>query len=295
MAEKYHTDDSIPFFNRERPNVPALAVAFLGRLFADSFKSEHLDNILDRRQIMKEDGCGGYVPAGKSKPEYCTPQVLAAEELTARYVEYFFEAWGISQTIEPDVHSIEFFQENVVRNAAFGGRDGGYLDCGLYYDLSNLYTWDMADFDAMMMIDEIIDEAIEIADKAREEFKNGELHPNSWALSCGAMALNVRAHLEVGSSLVALILMFELGRIVTMHKSHEHELAIERRKETSRLGGKATSKLTPQQRKSAARKFHELRETSTMSKSAAQERIGTEFGVSRQTIGRCVDEYAPEK
>ena len=80
-----------------------------------------------------------------------------------------------------------------------------------------------------------------------------------------------------------------------MHELRQHELALKKRKADSGSGGDASRKLTDEEEKAAAQKFRELYATSKISKTGAQERIGKEFGVSRQTIGRIVAKYPSEK
>ena len=296
MAEKRNEVEFCPLlFDRERENIPKLAVAYHGRLLADSSKSHELDDILDRGGLMEEDESGRIVPARPAIPEYSTPQVLAGEELAARFVDKLFEDWGIESTKMPDPASIELPQCEGIRTDEFGHREGAILDNGLYYDILNMCDANMADSDAEIFTADILHEAIGIADKALEEFENGKLRPGSWALSCGAMAMKARAHLEVGSQLVALHLMYHLGEFMTMHKLHDHELALKKRKADSGKGGGNSRALTDEEEKAAAQKFRELYATSQISKTGAQERIGKEFGVSRQTIGRIVAKYPSEK
>ena len=109
------------------------------------------------------------------------------------------------------------------------------------------------------------------------------------------MAFNVRAYLEVRKPEIAAIYAYRLGRLMTKHELHEHELALEKRKANAGTGGANSRALTDGEEKAAAQKFRELYATSKISKTGAQERIGKEFGVSRQTIGRIVAKHPSEK
>ena len=223
-----------------------------------------------------------------------TPRDLAATELSYRYHDELFEQWGISPILGPGLGREELrkrYASHQPKEQEFGKRDGVYLEHDVYSE--SLYSYDSAS--APAEIDRLIDEALKIADEALEEFKNGKLSRGNWGLSCGEKALQVRAELEVGNTMVAARYMYDLGRLVTKHELHEHEVALKKRKANAGTGGANSRVLTDEEEKAAAQKFRELYATSKISKTGAQERIGKEFGVSRQTIGRIVAKYPSEK
>ena len=232
-----------------------------------------------------------------------TKETVAAVKLATKYVEEVFQRWGIVSDDDEDcdIESIDpteyFPQMSTDFGVRVGTRSRSEFGGKLFLD-----WWAGQRIDhgakAIHALYQVIDNVEVIAADALERFKNGDLPSESYDFSIEVMSASLRGHLEAGSTEVALILAYHLGRLEGYRETHPHEKHAKKgllQKKYQSQGGRARAKLTRQQRIDAAQKFHELHATSGMSKTAALKRIGDEFGVSRQTIGRIVTEYSSEK
>ena len=79
------------FYRGQEPNIPALAVAYIARKDADSYNSVSIDFLID---FALNEPVPNFFTGERV---FCTPRVLAGQELAARYVDELFDSWGISR------------------------------------------------------------------------------------------------------------------------------------------------------------------------------------------------------
>ena len=283
------------FYRGQEPKIPALAVAYIARKDADSYNSVSIDFLIDL--ALNEEPVPNFFTGERV---FCTPRVLAGQELAARYVDELFDSWGISRTFEPSVKTWEFHDGSAAeaRKKPFGARGGSWeRESGVYYDNARDELLGSTDeFFGVCEVERLIEQALKICDEAREEFKNGKLDPDSWASSCGGMALTLRAHLEVGSTWEAMSCVAELSRLLTMHRLHEKEKDLEKRAKTWPSSGGKAKKTKTRIAEKVIQKVLELRATSNKSDSAIYAEVAKEPGLPKlSTIRRIMLEYASRK
>ena len=180
----------------------------------------------------------------------------------------------------------------------FFKRNGKAPRPGLYFDRDAESTCPKNEADAIRILFELLEQVEKDTERTWQKQQAGELRPDSYAYSVDLLLDAVISKCGSGRPGLALEDIFHLGKLyayLQLEDREEHAEKGRHQKQYQSQGGRARAKLTRQQRIDAAQKFHELHATSGMSKTAALKRIGDEFGVSRQTIGRIVNEYSSEK